>query len=179
MPPSHRKHGRNGSASSAQNGPLRPRRGPRGIQLRGGNKSGKVCPDVPSTPKAESSGRLRLAALESGFLSFKTEIASMFVSLNLTASHPLDSNATGSRLQGGGAHGGGIFPSRELEDPLASQRPFTGPLGPTALPLVGRAGVLTAAGFFPHGNWRTPLLANGPSRGRWARRLCHLLVRLE
>ena len=64
----------------------------------------------------------------------------MFVSLMgcLTASHPPDSNAIGSRLQGGGAHGG-IFPSRELEDPLASQRPFTGPLDPTAMPLVGVA----------------------------------------
>ena len=102
----------------------------------GGNKSGKVCPDVPSTPKAESPGRLRLAAFESGFSSFKTDIASMFASLTgrLMASHPPDSNATGSHLQGGGAHGGGIFPSQELEDPLASQRPF-----PTALPLVGRA----------------------------------------
>ena len=48
----------------------------------------------------------------------------MFASLTgrLTASHPPDSNATGSRLQGEGAHGGGIFRSWELEDPLASQR---------------------------------------------------------
>ena len=99
--------------------------GPKGDSAKGGNKSGKVCPDVHSAPKAESPGSLRLAALESGFSSFKTEIASMFASL--TASHPPDSNATGSRLQGGGAHGGRIFPSR---------------------------------------NWRTPLLANGPSRGR-------------
>ena len=38
VPPSHRTHGRNGSASSAQNGPLRPRRGPRGIQLGGGGE---------------------------------------------------------------------------------------------------------------------------------------------
>ena len=94
--PSHRTHGRNGSASSAQNGPLRPRRGPRGgdsAKGGGGNKPGKVCPDVPSTPKAESPGRLRLAALESGFSSFKTEIASMFASLTgrPTASHPPDS----------------------------------------------------------------------------------------
>ena len=130
--PSPWTHGINGSASSALKGPLRPRRGPRGIQLRGGgNKSGKVCPEVPSTPKAVSPGKLRLAALESGFSSFKTEITSMFASLTgrLTASHPPDSNANGSRLQGGGAHGG-IFPSRELEDPLASQRPFTvGPDG--------------------------------------------------
>ena len=111
-------------------------KGPKGDSAKGGNKSGKVCPEVPSTSKAESPGRLRLATLESGFSSFKTEIASMFASL--TASHPPDSNATGSRLQGGGAHGG-IFPSRELEDPLASQRPFTGPLDPTARPLVGVA----------------------------------------
>ena len=117
-------------------------KGPKEDSAKGeGTKPGKVCPDVPSTPKAESPGRLRLAALESGFSSFKTEIASMFASLTgrLTASHPPDPKAGGSRLQDGGAHGGEIFPSRELEDPLASQRPFTGPLGPSALPLVGRA----------------------------------------
>ena len=32
------------------------------------------------------------------------------------------------------------------------------------------AGVLTVARFVPHGNWRTPLLANSPSRGCWVRR---------
>ena len=36
----------------------------------------------------------------------------------------------------------------------ASQIPM--PLGPAY-----KAGVLTAPGFFPHRNWRTPLLANG------------------
>ena len=62
----------------------------------------------------------------------------MFASLTgrLTASHPPDPKAGGSRLQDRGAHGGEIFPSQELEDPLASQRPF---MGPSALPLVGRA----------------------------------------
>ena len=65
----------------------------------------------------------------------------MFTSLTgrLTASHPPDPKAGRSRLQDGGAHGGEVFPSRELEDPLASQQPFTGLLGPSALPLVGRA----------------------------------------
>ena len=108
---------------------------------KGVKKPGKVCPDVPSTPKAESPGRLRLAALESGFSSFRTEMASMFASLTgrLTASHPPDPKAGGSRHCDGGAHGGEVFPSRELEDPLASQQPFTGLLGPSALPLVGRA----------------------------------------
>ena len=116
-------------------------KGPKGDSAKGGNKSGKVCPDVPSTPKAESPGRLRLAALESGFSSFRTEIASMFASLQgrFTASQPPDPKAGGSRLQDGGAHGGEIFPSRELEDPLASQQPCRGLLGPEALPLVGRA----------------------------------------
>ena len=52
----------------------------------------------------------------------------------LTASHPPDPKTGGSRLQDGGAHGGEIFLSRELEDPLSSQR-----LGSSALPLVGRA----------------------------------------
>ena len=51
----------------------------------------------------------------------RTEITSMFASLSgrLTASQPPDPKAGGSRLQDGGAHGGEIFPSRELEDPLA------------------------------------------------------------
>ena len=98
-------------------------------------------PGCSFNPKAESPGRLRLASLESGFSSFRTEMASMFASLTgrLTASHPPDPKAGGSRLQDGGAHGGEIFPSQELEDPLASQQPFTGLLGPSALPLVGRA----------------------------------------
>ena len=67
-------------------------KGPKVDSAKGGNKSGKVCPEVPSTSKAESPGRLRLAALESGFSSFKSPC---------------------SRV------------SRELEDPLASQWPFT------------------------------------------------------
>ena len=116
-------------------------KGPKGDSAKGGNKYGKVCPDVPSTPIAESPGRLRLAALESGFSSFRTEIASMFASLQgrFTASQPPDPKAGRSRLQDGGAHGGEIFPSRELEDLLASQQPLSGLLGPLALPLVGRA----------------------------------------
>ena len=32
------------------------------------------------------------------------------------------------------------------------------------------------AGFVPHGNWRTHLLANSPVGGCWARRPCHSLV---
>ena len=112
-------------------------KGPKGDSAKGGNKSGKVCPEVPSTPKAESPGRLRLAALESGFLSFRTEIASMFASLQgrFTASQPPDPKAGGSRHCDGVAHGGEIF----LEDPLASQQPCRGLLGPETLPLVGGA----------------------------------------
>ena len=71
-------------------------------------------------PKAESPGRLRLAALESGFSSFRTEIASMFASL------------TGHQIPKLAGH-------------------------------VYKTGVLTVVRFFPHGNWRTPLLANGPN----------------
>ena len=72
----------------------------------------------------------------------------MFTSLTgrLTASHPPDPKTGGSRLQDGGAHGGEIFPSQELEEPLASQRPFKGPLGPSALPLVGRAPSMAVSG---------------------------------
>ena len=57
----------------------------------------------------------------------------------LTAFHPPDHKAGGSRHCDGGAHGGEICPSRELDDPLASQQPCRGLLGPEALPLVGRA----------------------------------------
>ena len=89
-------------------------KGPKGDSAKGGNKSGKVCPEVPSTPKAESPGRLRLAALESGFSSFRTEIASMFASLQgrFTASQPPDPKAGGSRYCDGVAHGGEIFSGR-------------------------------------------------------------------
>ena len=79
----------------------------------------------------------------------RTEITSMFASLtgrltaSLTAFHPPppppDPKAGGSRHCDGGAHGGEICPSRELEDPLASQQPCRGLLGPETLLLVGRA----------------------------------------
>ena len=112
-------------------------KGPKGDSAKGGNKPGKVYPDVPSTPKAESPGRLRLAALESGFrLSRRKWPPCSRVSRD---AQPPDTKAGGSRHCDGGAHGGEICPSRELEDPLASQQPFTGLLGPLALPLIGRA----------------------------------------
>ena len=61
----------------------------------------------------------------------------------LTAFHPPDHKAGESRHRDGVAHGGEICPSRELDDPLASQQPcrglLGGLLGPEALPLVGRA----------------------------------------
>ena len=143
VPPSLWTHGRSGNASRLRVGPLRPRRGPKGIRPRGGSKSGKAaalsghCPDAPSTSKAESPGRSRLAALESGFSSFRAEMASMFASLQgrLTASHPPGPKADESRHCDGGARGGEIFP----EVPLASQQPCPGLLGPEALPLVGGA----------------------------------------
>ena len=114
---------------------------------KGGNKSGKVmapsghCPVVPSTPKAESPGRLRLTALESGFSSFKTEIASMLASLQgrFTASHPPDPKDGGSRLQDGGAHVERFFPHGNWRTHLLANSPVGGMLGPEALPLVGRA----------------------------------------
>ena len=52
---------------------------------------------------------------------------------------PPRSQSGGSRHRDGGAHGGEICPSRELDDPLASQQPCRGLLGPEALPLIGRA----------------------------------------
>ena len=81
----------------------------------------------------------------------RTEITSLFASLmgRLTASlsgrreashpPPPDPKAGRSRHCDGGAHGGEICPSRELEDPLASQQPCRGLLGQEALPLVGGA----------------------------------------
>ena len=52
---------------------------------------------------------------------------------------PPDPKAGESRHCDGGAHGGEICPSRELEHPLASQQPCRGLLGQEALPLVGGA----------------------------------------
>ena len=52
---------------------------------------------------------------------------------------PPDHKAGESRHCDGGADGGEICPSRELDDPLASQQPCRGLLGPEALPLLGRA----------------------------------------
>ena len=103
--------------------------GPFGALLR--------CSFNPSTSKAETPGRSRLAALESGFSSFRAEMASMFASLQgrLTASHPPGPKADESRHCDGGARGGEIFP----EVPLAGQQPCQGLLGPEALPLVGGA----------------------------------------
>ena len=118
-------------------------KGSKGDSAKGGSKSGKAaapsghCPDTPSTSKAESPGRLRLAALESGFSSFWTEIASMFASLQgrFTASHPPGLDTKEARHRDGGARGVETC----ADDPLASQQPCLGLLGPEALPLVGRA----------------------------------------
>ena len=102
-------------------------KGPNGESVKGANKAGKVYPAVPSTPKTDFfSGRLRIAALEAGFSSFKTEIASMFASLmgRFTACHPPNSNTDESRLEGGVAYSG-VFPSRGPADPPASQRYLT------------------------------------------------------
>ena len=52
---------------------------------------------------------------------------------------PPDPKAGGSSHCDRVAHGGEICPSQKLEDPLASQQPCRGLLGPEALPLVGRA----------------------------------------
>ena len=61
----------------------------------------------------------------------RTEITSLFASLmgRLTAFLPQIPKPAG----------GEICPSRELEDPLASQQPCRGLLGQEALPLVGGA----------------------------------------
>ena len=100
-------------------------KGSKGDSAKGGSKSGKAaapsghCPVTPSTSKAESPGRSRLAALESGFSSFRTEIASMFASLQgrLTASHPPGLATEEARHRDGGARGVETC----ADDPLASQ----------------------------------------------------------
>ena len=117
-------------------------KGSKGDSAKGGSKSGKAaapsghCPVTPSSSKAESPGKSRLAALESGFSSFRTEIASMFASLQgrLTASHPPGLATEEARHRDGGARGVETC----ADDPLASQQPCLGLLGPEALPLVGR-----------------------------------------
>ena len=90
----------------------------------GGAHGGEICWESRKLPLmvASLSGRLRAS-----------------LSGRLTAFHPPDHKAGGSRHRDGGAHGGKICPSRELDDPLASQQPCRGLLGPEALPLVGRA----------------------------------------
>ena len=79
----------------------------------------------------------------------RTEITSLVASLmgrltaslsgRLTAFLPQIPKPGGSRHCDGGAHGGEICTSQELEDPLASQQPCRGLLGQEALPLVGGA----------------------------------------
>ena len=66
----------------------------------GGAHGGEICWESRSL-----SGRLRAS-----------------LSGRLTAFHPPDHKAGGSRHRDGGAHGGEICPSRELDDPLASQQ---------------------------------------------------------
>ena len=115
--------------------------GTQGGISKGGNKAGKVYPAVPSSPKTDSPGRLRMAALAAGFSSFKTKIVSQcYGALHSVPPPPPppDFNTAGSRLEGGVAPGV-IFPSRELADPPASQRCLTASLGPTARPLSGIA----------------------------------------
>ena len=114
--------------------------GTQGGVSKWGNRLVRYTQQFHCTPKTDSPGRLRIAALEAGFSSFKTEIVSMFATLTgrFTASHPPDSNTDGFRLEGWVAHGG-VFPLREPVNPPASQRYLTVPLGPTARPLSGIA----------------------------------------
>ena len=100
----------------------------------------------------------------------------------LTAFHPPDHKAGGSRHCDGGALGGEIcWGSRKL--PLGRESlgtPQGVPLGtphgvppPQITKPVGpviATGVLTVARFVPHGNWMTHMLANSPVGDCWARR---------
>ena len=58
---------------------------------KGGTRLVRYTQQFHCTPKTDSPGRLRIAALEAGLSSFKTEIVSMFSNLTgrFTAFHPL------------------------------------------------------------------------------------------
>ena len=79
VPPSPGTAGRSGNVSSRPKRPLRPRRGSKGDSVKGGG-----------TPDTGSPCRERLAALEAGFSSFKTDIASIFADFTgrFTTSRP-------------------------------------------------------------------------------------------
>ena len=108
----------------------------RGIQLRGGTILGRYAqmflqPPKPNLPVGSRPWEMGFRPQDGNYL-------------HVRESHGMphgipDPKAGGSRHCDGGAHGGEICPSQELEDPLASQQPFTGLLGPSALPLVGGA----------------------------------------
>ena len=54
---------------------------------------------------------------------------------------------------------------------------FTGtPMGSGKYSGSGQTPAITMIRQAPPLHWRTPFLANGPSQGRWTRRLCHSLV---
>ena len=106
----------------------------------------------------------------------------------LTAFHPPDHKAGGSRHRDGGAHGGEIcWESRKL--PLGRESlgtPQGVPLGtPHGVPPPrsqsrwvpsSRRGCSRWRDLSLTGNWMTHLLANSPVGGCWARRPCHSLV---
>ena len=91
-------------------------------------------------PQSRISRRLRLASLDFFLLRRKFLLVCESHGVPPTPPPPPpDPKDGGSRHCDGVAHGGEICPSRELEDPLASQQPCPGLLGPSALPLVGSA----------------------------------------
>ena len=115
-------------------------KGPKGDSTKGGNKPGKVCPDVPSTPKAESPGRLRLVALESGFSSFRKWKWPPCSRVSRGASRrptPQIPKSAVPVIVTGVLTVARFVPHRNWRTPLLANSP--GLLGPSALPLIGGA----------------------------------------
>ena len=122
-------HGSDGNASRLLGSPLRPRRGPKGIRPRGGANLGRQRPLRGIAQLLLQPPRLSLLV--------GRDWQPMFASLQgrFTASHPPGLVTEEARHRDGGARGVETC----ADDPLASQQPCLGLLGPEALPLVGKA----------------------------------------
>ena len=122
-------HGSDGNASRLLGSPLRPRRGPKGIRPRGGANLGRQRPLRGIAQMLLQPPRLSLLV--------GRDWQPMFASLQgrFTASHPPGLVTEEARHRDGGARGVETC----ADDPLASQQPCLGLLGPEALPLVGKA----------------------------------------
>ena len=122
-------HGSDGNASRLLGSPLRPRRVQRGFGQGGGANLGRQRPLRGIAQMLLQPPRLSLLV--------GRDWQPMFASLQgrFTASHPPGLVTEEARHRDGGARGVETC----ADDPLASQQPCLGLLGPEALPLVGKA----------------------------------------